>query len=78
MATQVKVYATKQSALLIAHPSAGRVQLGGSNWPMDGFTSRMLSDGLLTQDVTKAYAGPQHPRLKPRDVPVAPPATAKQ
>ena len=37
MATQVKVYATKQSALLIAHPSAGRVQLGGSNWPMDGF-----------------------------------------
>jgi hypothetical protein len=72
MATQVKVYATKQSALLIRHPDAGLVQLGGSSWPMDGFTSRMLSDGLLTQDEAKAYVGAPHPRLQARDVPVAP------
>lgn len=72
MTAQVKVYATKQSALLITHPSAGLLQPGGSSWPMDGFTSRMLSDGLMTQDETKAYVGEPHPYLAKRDVPVAP------
>jgi hypothetical protein len=45
---KITVYATKQSAFNIVHPTDGALKSGGSSWENDGFTARMLSDGALT------------------------------
>jgi hypothetical protein len=67
----ITVYPTKASALRIVHPSHGPLKEGqGTSWINDGFTMRMLSDGLVTEDASKAYRGqpnplPQRPTLTP-------------
>ena len=45
---KVKVYPTKASALNVTHPIDGRLVAAGSQWEDDGFTARMLSDGIVT------------------------------
>jgi len=54
MAT-VKVYPTHPDALNIGHPINGKLRVSGSDWEMDGFTSRMLTDGIITKDETKGW-----------------------
>ena len=62
MATMITVYPTKASALKITHPSGNlKVGVGGSEWPLDGFTSRMLSDNILTRDQALGYTGSSDP-----------------
>jgi hypothetical protein len=70
----VTVYPTKASVLRIVHPSHGPLKAGGvgTSWIMDGFTSRMLTDGLVTMDVSKAYAGQANP-LAARNTLATPP-----
>jgi hypothetical protein len=71
---QVTVYPTKRSACLIAHPTAGPLKQGGSVWPHDGFTCRMIKTGMATETVRDGYNGdvpkvrtktPPAPRAKP-------------
>jgi hypothetical protein len=72
----VTVYPTKASALRIRHPSHGPLRAGqGTSWIKDGFTSRMLSDGLVTEDPGAAYLGPPNPLplRKFRDAPATSP-----
>jgi hypothetical protein len=57
MAT-ITVYPTKESALNVVHPTSGKLKLAGSAWQMDGFTSRMVSDGIVTLDPDKAWRAP--------------------
>jgi hypothetical protein len=70
----ITVYPTKASALRIQHPSHGALKAGqGTSWPNDGYTMRMLSDGLVTQDASEAYMGQPNP-LPPRSTATPPPA----
>ena len=74
----VTVYPTKASALRIAHPSHGPLRAGqGTVWINDGFTARMLSDGLVTEDVKKAYMGQAKP-LPVRPTVTLPPARKRK
>lgn len=66
------VYPTKRSACLIVHPISGPLKQSGSDWIMDGFTSRMLAKELTTEDFTKSYQGaPPTVRVKVRPAPRA-------
>lgn len=52
----VTVYPTKKSALLcVAHPNMGALTEDGVSWPLDGFTSRRLTDGSISTDKADAY-----------------------
>lgn len=68
---QIKVYPTKKNALNLRHPTGGQLQAAGSLWVKDGFTNRMLSDGLVTTDPGKAW---QPPADQPSAQPGAPAA----
>lgn len=61
MTMTITVYPTKASALKITHPGGLKLGIAGSAWPKDGFTSRMLTDGILTTDPAKAYKAPPDP-----------------
>lgn len=56
MTTSVKVFPMSKNALNIIHPETGyKLSADGSTWPEDGFTARMLSDGEVTTDESKAW-----------------------
>jgi len=55
---KITVYPTKASALNVKHPTEGQLKIDGSSWTLDGFTSRLISDGILTEEPAKAYRGP--------------------
>jgi hypothetical protein len=52
---KIKVWPTKASALNVAHPIDGKPKADGAMWEQDGFTARMLSDGIMTRDEGKAF-----------------------
>ena len=54
----VTVYPTKASALNVKHPHGPKMALAGVLWPQDGFTGRMISDRIATEDKAKAYVPP--------------------
>ena len=57
MSTTVKVWPLSgKNALNIIHPETNvKLRPEGSVWPLDGFTSRMISDGEVTVDEDKAW-----------------------
>lgn len=56
---KITVYPTKQSALLMTHPIDGKVRLAGSAWEQDGYTYRLITDGILTIDPDRAWRAPE-------------------
>lgn len=50
-----KVFPTHSDAMSITHPINGKLREKGSEWEMDGFTSRMITDGSLTLDESKGW-----------------------
>lgn len=54
---KITVYPVKQSSLVLVHPADGPLKPEGSDWDNDGFTARMLSDNLVTQDESRRYIG---------------------
>jgi hypothetical protein len=58
---KTKVYPTSASSLVIAHPIDGKLRAEGSDWEADGFTARMLTDGAVTDDASRAWGGPPAP-----------------
>lgn len=69
---KVKVYPTAMSSLAIRHPSDGALREGGTIWTMDGFTARMLADGAVTKDKSKAYGKVAQDTPTPAPAPAAP------
>ena len=59
----MKVYPAKATAMALnrtrppGHPTAGPLNADGSDWPEDGFTFRMLVQGIVTEDGAKAWKG---------------------
>lgn len=64
--TKITVYPVKAGALNIKHPIDGPLQATGSDWEIDGFTARMLTDQAITKDKAKAMKAP------PQAAPTAP------
>jgi len=54
----MKVYPTKASALNVKHPLGHPITIAGAEWPEDGFTFRMLAQGIFTEDPTLVYRPP--------------------
>lgn len=52
----ITVYPASDASLNISHPTRGKLRASGSEWPMDGFTSRMLTDKAVTLEPPKAPA----------------------
>lgn len=74
--TKIIVYPTKASALNVKHDTDGPLRATGSQWELDGYTSRLLVDGILTRDPAKAYAPP--PAAAPVEAEPSDDAAAKQ
>ena len=55
---KIRVFPTKASALNVRHGVDGTISMGGSMWEQDGFTSRLITDGILTIDPAKGWRGP--------------------
>jgi hypothetical protein len=49
------VYPTSAAALNIVHPIDGKLKPEGSEWTVDGFTCRMLSDHAVTSNKEEAW-----------------------
>ena len=47
---KVMVFAVKPSVIGLRHPIDGPLKPEGSLWELDGFTARMLTDGLVTRE----------------------------
>lgn len=58
------VYPAHEHACAIMHPIDGHLAPEGAQWTDDGFTARMISDGLVTTHKAKLVKAeyPQHPR----------------
>jgi hypothetical protein len=54
---KVMLWPTKANAMNVRHPSDGLPKIDGCLWENDGFTARMLTDGIFTLDRAKAWAG---------------------
>lgn len=52
---KTKVYPTGETSLVIKHPIDGPLKIEGSDWEVDGFTCRMLSDHAVTSDQNEAW-----------------------
>jgi hypothetical protein len=65
---RIKVYATKQNALNIRHPSGTPMKAGGTMWFEDGFTMRMLATNQVTTDEAKAWGAPTRGDVPATDV----------
>jgi hypothetical protein len=51
----IKIFPMVANAMLLKHPTAGALKAEGSDWPEDGYTFRMMSDGAVTEDSAKAW-----------------------
>ena len=56
---KIMVYPVAAAALNIPHPLDGLMRPGGSMWESDGFTARMLVDGVISKTPPgKTFAAP--------------------
>lgn len=68
----MRLFPTTKEAMNVSHPTAGPMRHIGVDWPGDGFTYRLVTDGIMTDDPEKGW----HPSEEPHSSDVfAPGAT---
>lgn len=69
----MRLFPTTENASKLSHPTAGPMKHIGAEWPGDGFTYRLVTDGIMTTDPSKGW----HPSEEQHssDVLVPPEAT---
>jgi hypothetical protein len=53
------VYPNEPNAVGLRHPNGVRLKPEGADWPGDGFTFRLLTDGTITEEAPKGQPAPK-------------------
>ena len=67
------VYPNEPNALGLRHPNGAVLKQEGADWPGDGFTFRLLTDGTITEEAP----APKPPAAAPHPEEAAPAAVSK-